>query len=95
MSQLSVATKTGSVYALPEHKKLYWKSGKSNIKDFPTDFIILQKSILGAAANCLVTGEYPEEWKADYSSPDEEAKNDNEREDRRELKKEHRADYRR
>ena len=95
MSQLSMSTKYGSTYALPEHKKLYWKAGRSNIKDFPTDFMILQKSILGAAANCLVSEKYPVEWIKDYSSPDEEAKDDNEREDRRDARKEHKAEYRR
>ena len=95
MSQHSAATKYGSIYALPDHKKLYWKGGKSNIKDFPTDFIILQKSMLGAAANCLVSEKYPDEWIKDYTSPDESAEDDNDREDRRDAKKEHKAEYRR
>ena len=95
MSQISAATKYGSIYALPDHKKLYWKGGRSNIKDFPTDFMILQKSMLGAAANCLISEKYPDEWIKDYESPVEEAIDDNAREDRRENRKEHKAEFRR
>ena len=95
MSQASLSTKIGSTYALPPEKRLWWKGGKSNIKDFPTDFIILQKSTLGRSANCLVTGEYPEFWKKDYVEPEGEAADDQEYEQRRDDKKEHKAEYRR